>query len=404
VIRKAAIASAMVWALAVSCLRAVRLPNNFSKEHWLIDYRFGFVKRGLIGTLVSVVTGAARTRPTESLIDTLAIVLFVVFCAALVWAAFDMLRRSRWSLDVALALLVFFSSPFIVMSAHLIGYYDNVIIALTLLSLALVFGNRIWAGAIVQAIAMLVHENTLLVGFPVFCWACWRTAPRPAPLLERRILPMALPVAAFAAIVASQSLAPHRLERSLTTYLSGYPFVAATLGDVRVPHWITISFYDSYLLHAGHFQERILSQPMIALVLPAVVAILGAIFASHDVAAVSGESVLLLAVCLIPQAMHVMAWDTARIWTYAIVCALLLLWVDVEVHPARRAAPQALVGFCLIALVVATIGVTPLMDGLRDRFDVTTRLLMYAPVMACAVALARFDATPSGASSLPAAT
>src|SRR5207244_4304957 len=37
--------SAMLWTLAVTILRAARLPNDFAKEHWFIDYRFGFVKR-----------------------------------------------------------------------------------------------------------------------------------------------------------------------------------------------------------------------------------------------------------------------------------------------------------------------------------------------------------------------
>src|SRR5262249_58668406 len=56
VIRKPAIVFALVWALVVTCLRSARLPNNLATEHWLIDYRFGFVKRGLIGSGVAVAT------------------------------------------------------------------------------------------------------------------------------------------------------------------------------------------------------------------------------------------------------------------------------------------------------------------------------------------------------------
>ena len=58
--RKLLIVATMVWALIVTVLRATRLPNDFSTEHWFIDYRFGFVKRGLIGTLVSLATAAVR--------------------------------------------------------------------------------------------------------------------------------------------------------------------------------------------------------------------------------------------------------------------------------------------------------------------------------------------------------
>src|SRR5262249_36160132 len=158
VIRKVAIAAAMAWTLVVTMLRAARLPNKFSTEHWLIDYRFGFVKRGLVGSVLSVVTGLAGTPPSERLIDALAIAMFVIFCAALLYVALLVVRRSRWSTDMALAALVFLSSPFVVMSAHLIGYYDNIVILLTLLSLALLFRRRVWAGAAVQAVAILVHE------------------------------------------------------------------------------------------------------------------------------------------------------------------------------------------------------------------------------------------------------
>jgi hypothetical protein len=386
VIRKAAIVIAMVWTLVVTSLRSARLPNDFSKEHWLIDYRFGFVKRGLIGSLLSLLNALFHAQPTEAMIDTLAVALFVVFGVALLIVSLRMIRRSRWSPDVVLAVLVFLSSPFMVMSAHLIGYYDNIIILLTLLSLALLVAGRIGAGAIAQSVAMLVHENTLLVGFPVFCCGCW-LATRQSQSRRRRLVPLLLPLAVFVLIAVRLDTAPHRLERLLTAHLSSFPFVAGTLADVRVAHWITITFADSYRLHQGHFQERILSQPMIALVLPSVVALLGVVFETQAMAAISTGSAMLFGICLIPQLMHVMVWDTARVWTYAIVCAFLLLWIAVEQPPVRRTSQFVLV-VSLIALLVNVIGVTPLMDGLHDRFDVTTRLLLYAPVMAFAFVLA----------------
>jgi len=86
-----------------------------------------------------------------------------------------------------------------------------------------------------------------------------------------------------------------------------------------------------------------------------------------------------------------MAWDTSRIWTYAIVCAFLLLWVDVELRPGRRATSQFVIFFLLVALVMNAIAVTPLMDGLRDRLDVAIRLVLYAPTVAFAMVLARRD-------------
>jgi hypothetical protein len=398
VIRKAIILAALVTTTIVTCLRAARLPNQFATEHWLVDYRYGVVKRGLVGSLVAVSTSALGTAPTQDAINALAIAAFLIFCAALLWVSVRLLRRSRWSSEVALAALVFLSSPFVVMSAHLVGYYDNIVVSLAIVSLALVFAGRIGSAAIVQAVSLLVHENTLLIAFPAIAWATLLTAPPPRPA-RRRLLPLLLPLAVFALLVVRQGTAPHHLERSLTHHLSTYPFVATTLPDVRVPHWITIGFWESYVLHAGHFQERLLSQSMIALVFPSMLALVGVLVAGDAAPAVSGRTAAVLAICLLPQSMHLLVWDTARTWTYSILCAFLLLWIDVESGPERRPSSQVVRLVALAALLVNAIAATPLMDGLKERFDVATRLWLYAPVFAVGLALAR--ESPAGATGEP---
>jgi len=393
VTRRLVILGAMLWTLIVTFSRAVRLPNDFAKEHWLIDYRFGFVKRGLVGTVMALATKAVHARETERLIDVVASVQSVVFCLVMLWLGLRVVRRSQWLSPVAVTVLAFLSSPFIVMSAHLVGYYDNIIIVLTVLSLALLFNGWIRAAAVLQAIAILVHENALLVGVPVFSWACWLAQPRrpQTPRMRWSLWPALLPVAVFVMLVASQSLGLHGVEQSLTTYLSSYPFIAKHIEAVRVPHWITITFYDSYVLHQGQFLSRVLSQQMIGLVLPSMVAILGVVFEVGDIGAVSVESLIVLSICLAPQLMHVMAWDTARIWTYSIVCAFLLMWTYIEVRGVRTLPSQFVTLLCIVALFLNGIETTPLMDGLRDHFAVTTRLLLYTPVVAVASGLAWID-------------
>src|SRR3954466_1112245 len=100
----------MATTLIITCLRAARLPNNFATENWLIDYRFGFVKRGLVGSLVSLAARALGPRAREAAVDALAVAAFVAFCAGIMWVCIRLLRRGRWSTDLALAALVFLSS------------------------------------------------------------------------------------------------------------------------------------------------------------------------------------------------------------------------------------------------------------------------------------------------------
>ena len=385
-IRKASIVGAVLWALVITSLRATRWPNDFSKEHWFIDYRYGFVKRGLVGTLVSLTARLFHARPTESLVDILATAAFVAFCGGLVWSAVHLLRRSDWSTDVALVVLVFVSSPFVVMSAHLIGYYDNLIIALAMSSIALIFQRRLWLATLAQATAMLIHESSLLVGFPAFCVAWWLVDRRAEPAGKNRwpIWPLLLPPAVFVLIAVGQTMAPIDREHRLTDHLATYPFIAANLAAVRVPHWITITFYDSYILHKGQVAGRVLSQSMIALVMPSLLAILGFVIDANRVRARSAQSLMLAAACLAPQAMHLVAWDTARIWTYSIVCAYLLFWSYVEAFPTRTPGSQFVRFVCLVALIANIVGVTPLMDGLKEHFDLNARLLLYLPLVAAA--------------------
>ncbi len=34
------------WTFVVTIGRAIRAPNDFSEAHWLLDYSYGFMKRG----------------------------------------------------------------------------------------------------------------------------------------------------------------------------------------------------------------------------------------------------------------------------------------------------------------------------------------------------------------------
>jgi hypothetical protein len=243
--------------------------------------------------------------------------------------------------------------------------------------------------ASVQVISMLVHENSLLVGFPVFCLAWLLVNSRRDHPDDPRlpVWPLFLPAGTFLILVIGQSVASRDLEQSLTAHLSTFPFIETSIQNTRVPHWITISFFDSYVLHQGHMAGRLLSAPMLGLVLPSLLAILGFVYDAYHVRDLSAESAILLAACLAPQMMHLVAWDTTRIWTYSILCSFLVLWVYAERFARRREGAQFVRLLCLAALVLNAVEFTPLMDGLSDHFDLTVRMVLYAPVVAAAVEL-----------------
>jgi hypothetical protein len=104
---------------------------------------------------------------------------------------------------------------------------------------------------------------------------------------------------------------------------------------------------------------------------------------------------ILILITLLPLSLHIIAWDTSRIWTYPLIVALLGVWAITESIPAMQVQKETPVW-----LLVATIAVivfqlfisTPLMDGAIDRFSNGNRILLYAPSL---IVIAAFIANSS---------
>jgi len=133
---------------------------------------------------------------------------------------------------------------------------------------------------------------------------------------------------------------------------------------------------------------QISSVRMYVLVVPSLSAMFCFILNIHATPLRAGKSIVLLgSVCLAPQLIHLVAFDTSKIWTYSLICAFVALWLYAEIFTARRDWSPSIMLFCLTALIVNIIGSTPLMDGEIEHFSLKTRLLLYSPVMVTALFL-----------------
>ncbi|MEZ5319606.1 MAG: hypothetical protein R2752_19555 [Vicinamibacterales bacterium] len=432
--RRAVVLATAAWTLGVTIARAARWPNDFAEAHWLLDYRFGFVKRGLVGELVTLALAPFGAAPTERLIDGLSVAIFVLLAAVLAGMAIRLVRAAAWSPQGGLVALALLSSPFVVMSAHLVGYFDHLLFLFSAGAIALLLRGRPWAGAAVQAMAVLVHESAIVYGAPVFALA-WllretdrRAGDESIAGLARRALPLAVPVAAFVLVaVAGRYWQAPDFQDQFSRRLAGFPFVG---GDMHlfVPEWLAPSFFDQYAEQARRFPQRIAFAEAYGLVLPTSLALF-----TFGVTVFRGRLPRLVAAvmavaCLVPQLLHLAAWDTIRIWTCTIGAAGLAAWAiarhgmagtaaetAVTARPtgeasAPRTAPAttgttgtteatgttespeapettALRWVALSAIVVNVMAMTPLLDNLADRFTLSTRLWLYAPTLAVALAL-----------------
>jgi len=372
----------LFYTFTITILRAVRLPNDYAEALWVLDYRFGFVKRGLVGSVLSLLDYCLHIRPTEHVIVLLSGVIFFVFCTVVIGLGFRIVHRSRWSVGSVLVVAVFFSSPFMVISAHLMGYFDSLVIVLAVISMICLSKGKIWSAACLQGTAILIHESSLLIGFPVFCLAwlllnCRRIESSQAPL---SFTPLLLPIATFLILAGSQYLfLAEDFEQSLTNYYSDFQFIQENR-DTLVPTWLTTTFFEFFVTQKGAFFQRLSAPSMFNLVLPSMLAILCFIFHACSIRETSMEPMVILGVCLIPQIMHLVAWDTTRIYTYSILNSFLVLWYYTELFRQTEESSPVVRFLCFAILVWNIVQETPLMDNESDHLTLDLRLLLFTPV------------------------
>ena len=380
------IALGLLWAFGVTLLRGLRRPNDWAEAHWLIGYDFGLIKRGLPATLLRPFTAASPER-AEMAITLVATALTALLCLVLIAVCGSILRRAGFSRNAVVAVAVFATSPFVVMTGHLNGYFDAPIVLLTVLAVTLAWRGRAGWAALALTIGLLVHETIFIIGFPTVIWAALLANRRDVATGQaaaRRLAPLLAPLVAFAALFVYQSFAidAAELESTLITHLESFPFIQYDQ-EVIVPRAFAKSFVAHFQSQSPRVWGRLFDPGLMLAMLPTVAVWL--LFIRQALRAANMPRRLIMAAGLLPflpLALHLIAWDTARIWSYPIIVALLVGWVAcLAAEPARlRAADSRLLTVLgLSTLPLNVFGRVPLMDWRVERFSNWWRAALYAP-------------------------
>ena len=380
------IALGLLWAFGVTLLRGLRRPNDWAEAHWLIGYDFGLIKRGLPATLLRPFTAASPER-AEMAITLVATALTALLCLVLIAVCGSILRRAGFSRNAVVAVAVFATSPFVVMTGHLNGYFDAPIVLLTVLAVTLAWRGRAGWAALALTIGLLVHETIFIIGFPTVIWAALLANRRDVATGQaaaRRLAPLLAPLVAFAALFVYQSFAidAAELESTLITHLESFPFIQYDQ-EVIVPRAFAKSFVAHFQSQSPRVWGRLFDPGLMLAMLPTVAVWL--LFIRQALRAANMPRRLIMAAGLLPflpLALHLIAWDTARIWSYPIIVALLVGWVAcLAAEPARlRAADSRLLAMLgLLTLPLNVFGRVPLMDWRVERFSNWWRAALYAP-------------------------
>jgi len=165
---------ATLWTF--NSFRALRFPHPFAKGHWLFNYDYGFVKRGLPGSLAQPWIHGKTPEELVVFLDGLGLgIHFGSVYLTLAWVHRVLSRResdSAWW-ATALGVTVFVLSPYVVSEANLCGYFDHLLVMGTIGAIALIRREQYALAGVVAATCMLTHEMFSLFGLPVLCFTLW---------------------------------------------------------------------------------------------------------------------------------------------------------------------------------------------------------------------------------------
>jgi hypothetical protein len=374
----------VAWAMVITMARAVRFPNDFADAHWLLDYRFGLIKRGFAGSLLSLASNTGLVVQSEAAVAVVAFTVCAAFVLLLLWAASRLVASAADPGVTFSAAAVFATSPFVVMAAHFMGYLDHLFLAAAFAAAWLARRGRLWPAAAMAAAGVLVHESFVLVGLPlVLLGAAMRPGPRPRSG-PSGLLPLALPVLAALALWVSETFLLDRavLRGQLEARLSAFPFVGGDM-NLFVPEWLTTGMLAAWREQRHAFWRHLSDPNLLRLMVPSAVFLVLAVAAAAPAGARGRRALAAAAATLAPLLMHALAWDTARIWTYTIVVAFGGVWLCGGTDQSSPAAGRRWLLAAAVPVIIANIlASSPLMDGQAERFTASTRLLLYLPFLA----------------------
>ena len=344
--QKVVLSICLLGIFIVTILKAIRLPNGFAKIHWLTSYDYGFVKRGLMGSIAKPLILMNGKSGAEQIINVIGIVLFVLLCAVLLWLSMRIVVNSSFNRSSIILILIFIASPYVVMSAHLVGYYDGLVIMISFAACLAVLKNHNIYAAMILLIGVFVHETIMLIGFPVTIFLALYKYIQENDMLNKKklisdfimksIVLIVVPVIAFIVLVVVQELSSVSSQHSsITAYLKSFNFPDVSVQKIEAAFFT--SFSDFVKNESRYFPGRVFSLRYLLIIGVPLALMLN--YAWENIKGSMHSAllfVLILISSLVPLLMHLIAYDMARIWTYPLISLFMIIWGITEIGPNNK--------------------------------------------------------------------
>lgn len=377
-----------LYALVFSVSKTIRIPNQWAQSHWLVDYRFGFIKRGLAGELLGFLCEKNVFSVTVLSVLVLAVLYFFIISIAvkITWSN----KRSYYRI---LFFVIFLLSQYIVFSAHLIGYLDHVVFLMTIFTVYLITRNKLFPASIIAVFSIFIHEISIVLMLPVCCFAIIvNQVPErkffiknvfSPNVIKKLALFLTLPFLSAVFISGYQEVNGGNYYTQLFSYLKQSSISEKVADSVCSAYTKSFTYYFSEQYE--HFFQRIfISKATIFYGIP-IVFCLWMIFKEFKLNI--QLFILLIVISAIPLILHSIAYDTYRIWTFPYMILFLGFWIlslkykrDIGQTKPEKFSWWEYVFFITAFLFVSLIPAI-LFDGETERFSVAVKLILILPIL-----------------------
>ena len=380
---KLLIAFLYLFALSFSVFKTIRVPGQWAVAHWLMDYRFGFIKRGLLGEIF----GFFFEKNEFNILILSSVVLFMLYAALFIIAVGNTWKN--YSIEKVLFYTVFFLSQYIIFSAHLIGYFDHLIFLMTLLSVCLIRDKKIVPASLIMAFSIVAHEISFVLMVPVCIFALMMNEFRDhqqiftSHLLKKIGICLLFPAAVVVSVFIYQECCGQDNRRLIFNYLQDTGLIGK-----KVINSVAAAYSDGFGNHfrseAPHFLQRVfISTGTISYGIP----LLFMMYMVYKQFSRINIYVLLVlaAVSASPLLLHSIAWDTFRIWSFPFMILFTGFWILCDrlgktYQPVHSLTWSEMI-FFFISIVLVTVFPNFLFDNETERFSVPVRILVLVPVV-----------------------
>lgn len=148
----------LIFAICIAAYVGSRMPSLWSINYYLPSFFEGFYRRGLLGTLLYPL---GNLRFSYTLISSIQI-------GVLLTGLFCVLKYAyRAKIQQKIMLILFFLAPTGGYLFHIIGYSDQLLYVLLIISLA--FLRFQWVGLCLMIASLFIHEAALFTIIPIYC-------------------------------------------------------------------------------------------------------------------------------------------------------------------------------------------------------------------------------------------